>query len=211
MSSRRAERRVGIAPRGWATAAADVGRAGILVACAAFLLGGDGAAALKALLVLVPAIAARLVGVPPGFDLIFVVALAGEVIATALGAYDSVSWGDTLSHLALPLLSGPVVYVGLVRLLGTEPGAPTRPLSVIAAALVTAVSVLCLGVAWELVEWTADDTLGTNFSQGYTDTIRDLRNDAIAAAASGVLVALWVWRAPRRTGGLPGRRMESTS
>jgi hypothetical protein len=176
---------------------------------AASLLAGDGAAALKALLVLLPAVASRLVGVAPVFDLVFVVALAGEAIATALGAYDSLSWGDTLSHLALPLLSGPVVYVGLVRLVGIEPGAPTPRYSVIAVALVTAVSVFCLGVAWELVEWTADDTFGTNYSQGYTDTLRDLRNDAIAAVASGTLVAMWLWRAPRGIGGAPGGRTES--
>jgi GT2 family glycosyltransferase len=197
------------APRGWATAAADAGRGAILVVAAASLLAGDGDAALGALLVLLAAVAARLVGVAPVFDLVFVVALAGEAIATALGAYDPLSWGDTLSHLALPLLSGPVVYVGLARLVGAEPGAPRRLSGVIAAALVTAVSVFCLGVAWELVEWTADDTFGTNYSQGYTDTLRDLRNDAIGAAAGGILVALWLWSAPRGIGGVPGRRMES--
>ena len=60
-----------------------------------------------------------------------------------------------------------------------------------------------------LVEGTADDTLGTNFSQGYTDTLTNLRNDAIAAAASGVLVAVWLWRAPRPASGSPRRRVES--
>src|SRR5918999_5424483 len=76
-SPRRAARLVRAEQRGWATAAADAGRGAILVVAAASLVAGDGAAALKALLVLLPAVASRLVGVAPVFDLVFVVALAG--------------------------------------------------------------------------------------------------------------------------------------
>jgi hypothetical protein len=68
------------------------------------------------------------------------------------------------------LPTGPTVR-GQVRFVGTQPGAPTRPHSVIAAALANrclrSLPRSCVG----LVERTADDTLGTNFSQGYTDTL----------------------------------------
>ena len=75
-----------------------------------------------------------------------------------------------------------MLYVGLVRL-GIVPRRP---------GVTTFLGVLALGAAWELVEWFADATLGTDYSQGYADTAGDLFNDALAAAASGVLVSVWV-------------------
>jgi hypothetical protein len=159
-----------------ATLCADVVRMAIICGAAIFLATGDGAAALMALLVLVPSVVARWVRVNPVLDLAFALALGAHVVARPYGG------GDTLPHLVLPLLSGPVLYVGLVRL-GI---APRRP------GVTTFAGVLALGVAWELVEWLADAALGTDYSQGYGDTAGDLLNDAIAAGASGVLVSAWV-------------------
>jgi uncharacterized membrane protein YjdF len=62
----------------------------------------------------------------------------------------------------------------------------------VGAALVTAVAVLALGAAWELVEWTADTALGTSYSQSQQDTLIDLRNDAIAATGGGFVIAAWL-------------------
>jgi hypothetical protein len=165
--------------------AADLCRLAIAVACAAFLFEGDGEAALKALLMLGPAVAPRLLRVPPALDLVFVAALAAEAIGTGLG--------DTFAHLVLPLLSAPVLYVASVRLTGAS---PRRPGSLAGAALVTAALVLALGIAWEGVEWAADRALGTDYTRGEGDTRADLRNDAAAAAAGGVLVAVWLRVAP---------------
>ena len=116
--------------------AADLCRLAIALACAAFLFEGDGAAALKALLVLGPAVAPRLLRVPPAFDLVFVAALAAEAIGTGLG--------DTFAHLVLPLLSAPILYVAFARLTGAP---PRRPGSLAGAAHVTAACVLALGIA----------------------------------------------------------------
>ena len=98
-----------------------------------------------------------------------------------------------------------VLYAGLVRF-GALPAssAETRRLR---AAVVTAVAVFALGVAWEMVEWAMDGMLGTNFSQGSADTVTDLLDDAIAGAASGALVALWL----RAAAGRPGLRLLITS
>jgi hypothetical protein len=165
-------------------------RAAIVCAAALFAIAGNGSAALKALLVAPPAFAGRYVRVSPAFDLIFAVALLAEAVATGLGAYDSISWGDGLSHLVLPLLSGPILFAGIVRIRGSTD-------SLLASALVTTMAVLVLGVVWEGVEWVVDAAFGTDFSQGYNDTLDDLRNDAIAAVASGGLVAAWLrWRGP---------------
>jgi uncharacterized membrane protein YjdF len=158
------------------TLRADVVRVAIFCSAAVFLATGDGASALMALLVIVPSVVARCVRVNPMLDLGFAVALGAQAVGRPFEG------GDTLPHLVLPLLSGPVLYVGLVRL-GIAPRLP---------GVATFVGVLALGVAWELVEWLADTTLGTDYSQGYGDTAGDLFNDAIAAAASGVMVSVWV-------------------
>jgi uncharacterized membrane protein YjdF len=158
------------------TLCADVVRVAILCCAAIFLATGDGSSALMALLVLVPSVVARWVRVNPILDLGFALALGAQAVGRPFEG------GDTLPHLVLPLLSGPVLYLGLVRL-GITPRLP---------GVTTFVGVLALGAAWELVEWLADTALGTDYSQGYGDTAGDLLNDAIAAAASGVLVSVWV-------------------
>jgi uncharacterized membrane protein YjdF len=158
------------------TFCADLVRVAVLGSALVFLATGDGASALMALLVLVPSVAARCVRVSPILDLGFALALGAQAIGRPFEG------GDTLPHLVLPLLSGPVLYVGLLRL-GVVPRLP---------GVATFVGVLALGVAWELVEWFADTTLGTDYSQGYGDTAGDLFNDVLAAAASGVLVSVWV-------------------
>ena len=157
------------------TLCADLVRAGILCAAAIFLVSGDGSSALMAVLVLGPSLVARWVRVNPILDLVFALALGAQAVGRPFGG------GDTLPHLVLPLLSGPVLYGALLRL-GIVPRRP---------GIATFVGVLALGAAWELVEWVADTTLGTDYSQGYGDTASDLVNDTIAAAASGVLVGVW--------------------
>jgi hypothetical protein len=173
--------------------AADVVRAAIAWAAAFFLIAGDGSTGLKALLLLPPAFAGRLVPVHPAYDFIFALALLAEVVATSLGAYDSISWGDGLSHVVLPLLSGPILYACIILVRGGADVEGTQARrSCLRPGLVTAAAVLCLGAVWELVEWVVDAVFGTDFSQGSDDTLDDLRNDAFAAAGSGALVAAWL-------------------
>ncbi len=179
------------------TPCADLVRVGMLCLAAILLAAGDGPAALKALLVLCPAVLARLVRVHPGFDLLFTLALAAEAIGTALGFYDAIGWGDTLSHLVLPLLGGSILYVGLVRLDAVaEPTAAATDRFLVGAVAITAITVLGVGAMWELVECAADAMLGTEYSQGYEDTLVDLLADAIAAVGGGVLVAIWLRAGP---------------
>jgi hypothetical protein len=175
------------------TRAADVVRVALLCSIVGWLVAGDGSAALKALLVLPPALLGRPVRIEPAFDLLFASALSVEATATGLGAYDSIGWGDTLSHLVLPLLSGPVLYAGLLRL-DAVPTSPTgrSPRFLLGAAVVTGASVLAVGALWELVEWAADGAFGTSYSQGSRDTMGDLVADAIAAVGAGALVAAWL-------------------
>jgi hypothetical protein len=175
------------------TRLADLVRAAMLSAALIFLATGNDSDALRALLVIPPSLAARVVRVHPVLDLVFALALAAEAIGTALGHSESLPRGDTLPHIVLPFLSGPVLYVVLVRLgVLAEPAASPTVDRLLAAGVVTAGAVVALGVAWELVEWGADSWLGTNYSQGHQDTARDLINDSIAATASGALLVVWL-------------------
>jgi GT2 family glycosyltransferase len=171
-------------------------RIGLAVSAAIFLTGGDEAGALKSLLVLAPAVAGRLARVPPLFDLLFTLALAAE----AIGGGGWLGLGDTASHLVIPFLSAPIVYQVLVRLSAAAPPEGRRMgRRYVGAGVVCAAGVLALGAVWELVEWGADGAFGTDYSQGYEDTLSDLLADAVAAALGGVLVVMWLWT---RSGGL---------
>jgi GT2 family glycosyltransferase len=172
---------------------ADIVRVCLVAAAVAFVAAGDRSAALKAGLVLVPAVASRLVRVPAGFDLLFALALGLEALGTGLGLYDRIGWPDTGSHLVIPFLAAPTVYHALVRLDATPAGDGARTgRSLAGAAVVTFAGVVALGAVWELVEWGADAAFGTDYSQGYTDTLTDLLADTIAAAVGGALIAVWL-------------------
>lgn len=173
--------------------AAGLVRLAILLSAGVWLATGDGSAAAKALLVLPPALLGRVVRIHPGYDLLWTSALAAEETGTALGAYNSIGWGDTLSHFVLPFLIAPILYLGLVRLgaAAGPRGAPSVSF-LVGSALMTAAAVLALGALWELVEWAVDSALGTNFSQGYTDTLVDLLADAVAAVLGGAMVGVWL-------------------
>lgn len=175
-----------------------------MAAACAFAAAGDHAAALKCLLVLAPSVAGRLVRVPPAFDLLFTAALAGDAAGSGLAAD---VWPDDASHLILPFLSAPIVYRVLLALGAAPPPAATRRAAV-GAGIATAVGVLALGALWELVEWGSDVAFGTDYSQGYWDTLSDLLLDAIAAVLGGALVAVWLARAARQRRGrrLAGER-----
>ena len=175
-------------------ALADLARIALLVSAGAFLADGDEAGALKCLLVLAPAVAARLARVPAVFDVLLTLALAVEAIGTGLGVGGWLGLGDGASHLVIPLLCAPVVYQVLVRLSATSPPeGVSLARACVGAGIVSAVGVLALGAVWELVEWGADRGLGTHYSEGYEDTLSDLLADAVAAALGGVLVGVWLW------------------
>jgi hypothetical protein len=182
----------------------DIVRVGLFVSAVAFGVTGDHSAALKGLLCLAPAVASRLLRVPGPFDLLLALSLLIEVLGTGLGAYDRVGWPDTGSHLVIPLLAAPAVYQALTHT-GAVPtsddaGAPRARAR---AGFATAVGVVVLGTLWEVVEWSADLAFGTDYSQGYGDTLTDLLADTIAAVAGGLLVALWLGAGRRRDGPSP--------
>jgi hypothetical protein len=170
---------------------ADLLRTSIVVTGIVATAGGDAAGAIKCVLLLPPAAASRFVRVHPAWDVAFALALAVEAIASAAGFNDIGGW-NTMAHLVLPFLSGPLLWCGLDRFgLRTDAGASRATRAGVAVGVVTFTSVLATGALWELLEWVVDSWFGTHFATSYDDTVTDLLHDAMAAFASGVLVALW--------------------
>jgi hypothetical protein len=172
---------------------ADLPRLAVAVTAIAAAAGGDTDTAIKCVLLLAPAVASRLVAVAPAWEVAFNLALAGEAIGSAAGFNDISGW-NTMAHLVLPSLSGPFLYCALervgLRTVRTDGRASAATGTGLAAGIVTFASVLAIGALWELVEWAVDTWFGTQFAISYGDTVGDLLHDAVAALASGLVVAL---------------------
>ena len=70
---------------------------------------------------------------------------------------------------------------------------------------VTAALGLAVGALWEIVEWTADSTIGSDLQLGNEDTVTDLVSDASGAFAGAAVLVAWAvygWGSVRR---IPGR------
>jgi hypothetical protein len=169
---------------------ADLLRVVIVATAIAATAHADAAAAIKCALLLPPAVAARLARAP-AWDVAFTFALTVEAIGSA-AAFNTIDSWNTLAHLVLPFLSGPLLYCGLVRLgLRVDARASGGTAAALTVGVVTFATVLATGALWELLEWAVDSWLGTHFATSYYDTVIDLLHDAVAALASGLLMALW--------------------
>ena len=94
----------------------DVLRLAILAGAVGFALVGDagGAAVLASLGAIT--LLARLVNLPRVYDLCLTAAMALQGFGEAFGPYDEFVRFDDVVHVTLPLLTAPVVYIGLARL-----------------------------------------------------------------------------------------------
>jgi hypothetical protein len=169
---------------------ADLLRAAVAVTALVAAADGDRAATIKCVLLLVPALASRLVAVAPAWQIAFNLALLVEAVGSAEG-FNGVRGWNTVAHLVLPFLSGPFLACALARLgLRADADAAGVVAARSAVGIVTFASVLAIGAFWELLEWAVDARFGTHFAISYTDTVMDLLHDALAGLASGHVVAL---------------------
>jgi hypothetical protein len=175
--------------------AADVLRLTLVGGVPFMLLTGRRDAGVLLVLTAITAVVARAIRAPAVADLIFVALLTVASYVIAFGGVGSWDLDNDVAHVVLPAAAAPLLLCAAVR-----SGAVARPVSgprgtAVALVVVTAALTLALGTAWELVEFASDSLLGTNMSQGYDDTIRDLIADSVGALTGAVLaVRLW----PRR-------------
>jgi hypothetical protein len=148
----------------------------------------------------------RFLRLPRLFDLTFIVAMALTGWGEALRFYDRFTYYDVLVHVLVPLLGAPVVYIALARLdtLPAPSDARGSRRHLAGLFVVTLALGLAIGAAWEVLEWTSDEALGSELTGGESDTIGDLVADTVGAICGGVLLIVWTtsgWGTIRR---LPG-------
>lgn len=173
---------------------ADVLRLSLVVGALLMLVVGRTHAAAAMALVGTGALLLRVARPPATLELAFVTLLCVDVWATSLGIFTHVNREDRVGHLLLAGLVTPVLYY-LASRAGALPASPaSSPAKRLVFGLMVAGLGLALGAAWELVEYGADETLGTDMSLGYSDTMGDLAADT-AGASTGA--ALLTWRLAR--------------
>jgi hypothetical protein len=148
----------------------------------------------------------RFLRLPRLFDLAFIVAMGLTGWGEALRFYDRFTYYDVLVHVLVPLLGAPVVYIALARLdTLPDPSDPRGSRRHLAGIFVVTLALgLAIGAAWEVLEWTSDEALGSELTGGEADTIGDLVADTVGAICGGVLLVVWTtsgWGTIRR---LPG-------
>ena len=184
----------------------DVLRLVLLAGAASFAVAGDlGAAALLAVLGGITLLA-RAVNLPRVYDLSLTVAMALQGFGEAFGLYDEFVRFDDLVHVTLPLLTAPVIYIGLARLdVVPDPRDETHLQHFLGIAVVTAALGIAVGALWEIYEWRSDAWFGTNLSEGNDDTNGDLVRDTIGSLVGAALLVAWArfgWGSVRRIPGV---------
>lgn len=180
----------------------DLLRVALFAGALGFLLAGDGGGAAVLGALGVATLLARVVDLPRPYDAGFVAAMSLEGWGEAFGLFDTISWFDKVVHVCVPLLTAPVVYVGLARLqVLPDPSDDTRGRHYLGIAVVTVALGLTVGALWEMVEWGADQLVGSNLSKSDTDTVTDLMADGAGSLVGAALLVVWArfgWGSVRR-------------
>ena len=182
----------------------DVVRATFLVGAAAFAFTGRGGAAALALAGIFTWLI-RPLNLPRVYDASVVAALGLAAWGEALRAYDAFPAFDIVTHLLVPMLGAPVVYIALARAeVVPDPASETRVPHYVGIFVVTLALGLALGALWEILEFAADEFVGSQLSLGNRDTIGDLVADGAGALVGAALLVVWTifgWGSVRR---IPG-------
>lgn len=187
----------------------DVLRLVILGAAVWFALAGDAGAAAFLGLVGGLALVARAVNLPRVYDASFTAGMALQGFGEVLGVYDTLPVFDDIVHVTLPLLTAPVLYIGLARLdVVPDPRDETHARHYVGMAVVTACLGITLGALWEVVEWRSDAWFGTSLQIDNSDTVSDLVYDSVGSVLGAALLVAWArygWGSVRRIPGVNTR------
>jgi hypothetical protein len=184
----------------------DLLRIGLLAGVVVFAVLDDwsGAAFLAFLGALT--VLARLINLPRVYDLCFTAAMVLQGYGEVLGVYDMWVPFDDVVHFTLPLLTAPVVYIGLARLeVVPDPRDETHLPHYVGIFVLTAALGVTVGALWEMVEWRSDAWFGTELQHGNVDTMGDLVRDTLGSLVGGALLVVWTlygWGSVRRIPGV---------
>jgi hypothetical protein len=188
----------------WVRDLLDVVRLTFLVGAIATLVLGDHAAALRLLLTFLATVAVARLKLPRLFDAAFLLGMSLQAWGNTAHLFSSFHDYDVIVHFALPLACAPALYIMLARW-GVVPdlaGGAERH-HMLGVWLVTFALGLSLGALYEMYEWLSNHLLGSHLLVGYTDTIGDLADDALASSIGGVLLVVWATRGWATTRRLP--------
>jgi hypothetical protein len=198
----------------WIRDPIDLLRLSFPLGAVAFAVAGDGKAVGYLVAGTLAGLVARLVNLPRVYDLAFVVAIVFTCWGEALGLYDTLHWFDRVVHFFVPALGAGVVYLALARAeVLPDPRAPTHGVRrYTGLAVVTFALGVAIGGLWEIVEFGSDGLLGSNLSEGNSDTVGDLIADTLGSLTGAALMLVWThygWGSVRR---IPGEnRYEATA
>ncbi len=190
----------------WIRDGIDVLRLTIVAGAAVYAVDGQwGSAALLVVLGSVTLVA-RLVNLPRLYDLSLTLGMALQGFGETLGLYDEFVRFDDLVHFTLPMLTAPVVYIGLARLdVVPDPRDETHLRHYVGIGVVTAALGIAVGALWELFEWRSDAWFGTRLSEDNDDTNGDLFRDTLGSLVGAALLVVWArfgWGSVRRIPGV---------
>jgi hypothetical protein len=188
----------------------DLLRLGFAVGAVVSALRGDFEDTVRLGLTFLAVIGARVLALPRLFDLVFVIGMALQAFGNSLGLFQSFRYYDLVVHFVLPLACAPCLYILLARreVVPDLAGGAQRH-HLLGIFIVTFALGFSLGALYEIYEWVADHWLGGQLIVGYSDTISDLVDDALASLAGGVLLILWASRGWATTRRVPGGALDA--
>lgn len=190
----------------------DLLRLAFLAGAVAGALVGDVTATFNLLLAFAVLVVARLADLPRLYDLALILALTLTQAGEALGLYDAIAWYDRVVHVLVPMFTSQILYLCFARIeVLPDPRQRTLPRHEAGMFLVTFALGLAVGALWEVFEYASDGIVGSDLSQGNTDTVGDLLADACGSLAGGALIVLWArkgWGSVKR---IPGDNTRETT
>jgi hypothetical protein len=187
----------------WIRDPLDLARLGFLVAAVVALVLGDLSDAVRLALTCLLLALARWLDLPRPFDLALIVGMFLQAFGNAAGLFASFGPYDVIVHFVLSLAVAPCLYLLCARF-GVVPDlADAERHHQLGIFLITFAFGLALGALYEMYEWVSNHALGGHLHVGYSDTIADLLDDAIASLCGGALLVLWAHRGWPTTRRLP--------
>jgi hypothetical protein len=176
----------------------DLLRLTFLVGAVGFLAGGDVKGTANLLLGATAVLIARAIDLPRPYDLGLVLAMTLTGWGEALGLFSHLVFYDNVVHFLVPMLVAPVVHILFVRLRALP---DLRDQASVGLFLTTFALGMAVGGVYEIVEWSADATVGSNLSTSNGDTNSDLLSDMLGSLAGAYGLVLWAragWTTVRR-------------
>ncbi|HSX41347.1 MAG TPA: hypothetical protein VLF21_01785 [Candidatus Saccharimonadales bacterium] len=167
----------------------DYLRTGFFVAAAFYFFAGNLAFTWKFFLAWILIMVVRWLQVPVWLELGFMIAGIFQVLGNNLELFQHYTYYDKLVHFTLPVFSGPLMYLLLVKNRIFEPNA-SQPKWGWQIFYVTAFTAITAAVLWEIVEFTVEREFHIPLQHGNTDTMTDLITSLLGAITGGYLAVL---------------------